>query len=167
MEPTTYRFKRWKTRSARMAMMFASLALLQIVVLWTSLRATGADGMAAFEQALPFSLVCPILLLAMLLGLFATLRPGGLRREFLKLDDQGLTYGNIFRAHHWSWAELSSFSMGRRQNKEPIITFAVPGKPGLLLSHLDDKAMIEDVYDTPLEDIAARLNEYRKRAALS
>ena len=113
---------------------------------------------------MPFSLICPPLIFAMLLGLFATLRPGGLRREYLKLDDQGLTYGTIFKAHRWSWSDVSAFVLGHRHNEVPIVTFALPGKPGWTVNQLDEKAMIEDVYDTPLDKIAARLNEYRSQA---
>lgn len=167
MEPTVYRFRRWKRRSTTLAAMFAILGLVQIQLLWISLRATEARGMDAVVEAMPFSLLAPPLIVAMALGLFATLRPGGLNREYLKLQDEGLTYGNIFRAHRWPWTALSAFAMSRRENNELIITFAIPGKPGWLLNQLDGKAMIEDVYDAPLEEIAARLNAYRARAAQS
>lgn len=163
MEPTIFRYKRWKRRSFWLAAMFAILGLFQIQTLWSSLRRTDAQGMEAVVEAMPFSVLAPPLILVMALDLFATLRPGGLKREYLTLGEDGLTYGNIFRAHRWPWTELSAFALIRRPNKDLAITFAVPGKPGLWLNQLDGKAMIDDVYDTPLEDIVARLNEFRDR----
>lgn len=167
MDPKMFRFKRWNRRSFWLAAMFAILGLVQIQTLWINLANTEAQGMDAVLEAMPFSLIAPPLIFAMALGLFATLRPGGLHREYLRLDDEGLTYGNIFRSHRWPWADLSAFAISRRANKDRVITFAIPGKPGWLLNQLDDKAMIEDVYDTPLDDIAANLNLYRDHALRS
>jgi len=40
----------------------------------------------------------------------------------------------------------------------------VPGKPGWTVNQTDTKALIENIYDTPLTDIAAKLNEFRDQA---
>jgi len=111
MPTTTYRFKRWRKNALWMAVGFTALGLTEVLMLWSSLSATKASGMEAIAEALPWSLASPALILAMLICLISTTKPGGMRREYLRLDDEGLTYGNLFGAKHWPWCDLSAFAL--------------------------------------------------------
>lgn len=149
MPTTTYRFKRWRKNSLWMAVGFTALGLTQVPMLWSSLSATEASGMEAVAEAMPWSLVSPAFILAVLICLIGIIKPGGMRREYLRLDDEGLTYGNLFAAHHWRWRDLSAFALHGKAGKNVRVTFAVPGKLGWTLNQTDTKALIEDIYDTP------------------
>jgi hypothetical protein len=95
----------------------------------------------------------------------------------LRLDEDSLVYMRAGKSLRWPWGELSDFKvrfasskllMGRRR----FITFAAPGTDwtwGLLrrvhgLPKDPPLVIIEDIYETSLEDIAATLNAYRERA---
>lgn len=101
-------------------------------------------------------------------------RRGQPRHNCLTLDSKGLTYTRRRRVYSWSWPDLSGFEtktaptmVGRR-----FITFAAPGKDRnwwwlRLISRLPlqpPAVVVEDIYDTPLDEIAATLKAYRERA---
>ncbi len=164
MPTTTYRFKRWRKRTIVFGAMFIVLGLLQLQQLAYRFPGMDPSWTDAQVENLSFSIVSLILLLVCVLGIMHFLKPGGAKREFIRLDGEGLTYGNLFGAHRWTWRDLSAFAVSRRTKGDYIITFAVPGKLGWTLNQTDTKALIEDIYDTPVGDIAAKLNEYRDRA---
>ncbi len=92
-------------------------------------------------------------------------------RGSLTLDDERLTYTRGSTTRRWPWAELSRFDLvGPGISRVSVIRFrprALDWKIGILLGELTATgwmARIEDLYDTPLDEIAATLNEYRKRA---
>ena len=92
-------------------------------------------------------------------------------RGSLTLDDKRLTYTRGSTTRRWSWAGLSRFDLvGPGVSRVSGIKFRPPvldWKIGLLLGGLTStgwKARIEDLYDTPLDEIAATLNEFRERA---
>ena len=124
-----------------------------------------------------------VLLLVLMLGHLFVGVPASLLVEFrrskpkhnrLALDGDGLTYVRRGKRYAWPWQALSAFEyqipptiIGR-----PVITFAAPGRRWtwwwLRLTHgllrKPPSVVIEDIYDTPLDEIAATLNAYRERA---
>ena len=90
----------------------------------------------------------------------------------LKLDDQGLTYmyGEIIRT--WKWAELSAPEIpGGGQDDRPFMRLRPSSRadwvarifmPSVSLNGAEIR--IRPIFDAPLTDIAAMLNEYRDRA---
>lgn len=90
----------------------------------------------------------------------------------LKLDDQGLTYAYRLITRYWTWAELSAPEI--RHPNDPIGRYILlrPKRP------IDWKARaaipavkargselrIHSIFDAPLTDICAKLNDYRDRA---
>lgn len=89
---------------------------------------------------------------------------------FLLLDQSGLTYTRHGKSRHWPWSVLPCFKMVGRYNqihfllpeddtdpkrRDPWIHEVTPDGPVVA---------ILDWYDTPLDEIAAKLNEYRVRA---
>jgi len=97
----------------------------------------------------------------------------------LRLDEAGLTYVRWGTSawsenRHWSWSELSAFE--RDDSGAPRIRFYLP--------NLDPKqarrdpwvrevtpegalVVVRDIYDSPLDEIIAKLNDYRALAAAS
>lgn len=164
METITYRFKRVKKRDIVNAMIFGMLAVALILNLWFIAGSIDVPlGEAAAEDLL-FGITTLFGLLACVVFFASSLRLVGGGREFLRLDDGGLTFGNLFGAHHWRWRDLSAFALHGKAGKNVRVTFAVPGKLARSVNQIDKRALIEDIYDTPLTDIAAKLNEFRERA---
>ena len=164
MPTTTYRFKRRPHAMIQFGVVAAMIGILQILILASQVLRTDAPWMDALAESPALTVSSLLILLACVILLVMAYKPIGTRREFLRLDDEGLTYGNLYGAKHWPWRDLSAFALRGRPGKNAHVTFAVPGKPGWTVNQLGAKAMIEDIYDTPLEDIAAKLNEYRDRA---
>lgn len=121
--------------------------------------------------------------LVLLLGLISVSWPVVFVNEFrrskpshncLTLDGKGLTYARRCRVYSWSWPELSGFEIKTAPTMvaRRFITFAAPGKDRAwwwlrLISRLPlqpPAVVVEDIYDTPLDEIAATLNAYRARA---
>jgi len=95
----------------------------------------------------------------------------------LRLDKDGLTYTRAGKALRWSWGEVSNFTfhlatsrrlLGRRR----FITFAAPGRDWTWrwlrryygLPKHPPLVLIEDIYETPLAEIADSLNAFREQA---
>lgn len=114
-------------------------------------------------------IIWPVLFL--FLFAFLRIKP---KNNFLALDGDGLTYMRESKRYTWSWQVLSAFQyqIPPTITARPIITVAAPGRDwawwGLRLTHglswKPPAVVIQDIYDTPLEDIAATLNTYRERA---
>jgi len=85
--------------------------------------------------------------------------PRLLARLYLRLDHDGFTDSRRFRSRRWAWCELPPFAFEANE-LPPNIAFHWPGqKPGSLR-----KGEITDLYDAPLDEIAAKLNDYREKA---
>jgi len=102
------------------------------------------------------------------------------KRNFLRLDRDGLTYVNEGKSRHWPWPELSAFKFkacqangetrilqGAMDDQERADTPWRPrqGAYAAALSEQGDVCVIQDIYDTPLDEITAKLNDYRARTA--
>ncbi len=170
MTTIIYRFKRWPKRTILVAVTFAMIGMTQLVLL-TSLVLGVAPWTDALAEKFWLTVSDLVMLLACVIFVALSLRLGGTRREYLRLDDEGLTYGNLFGAHRWPWHDLSAFALRRQFAANTYVTFALPGKTGWTVNQCPwerttrgPKAMIEDIYDAPIDVIAAKLNEYRDRA---
>lgn len=178
-QPVTFGMSKARSRQQYM------VAILMFVAVGLWLASLGIRGYLQEDGLFggPWSLETAadlFLVFAILLGLVAAvwaLWAGGRARNTLRLDPAGLTYIRQGRRLAWSWQDVSDFThhrlvgatiFGRRRT----ITFAAPGKDWMWrwvrrtygLPKAPPAVVIEDVYDTPLDDIAATLNEYRKRA---
>ena len=91
-------------------------------------------------------------------------------RNFLQLDRDSLTYVRGGKSRHWPWSVLPAFKTilsyrqvrfvlpegdAKPKRRDPWIHEVTPDGPVVA---------IRDIYDAPLEEIAARLNEYRDHA---
>lgn len=95
----------------------------------------------------------------------------------LRLDDTGLVYARLGRPWRWRWHELSDFTLHvassrRLLGRRRFITFAAPGRDWTWLwlrkyyglPNRPRLVLIEDVYETALDEIADTLNAYREQA---
>lgn len=121
-------------------------------------------------------MLVPIGLIAELLFLMREIGPAD---NALALDRNGLTLTRGGNRKLWSWSDLSAFQVEARKvlglfGPRHVIVFGAPGGRDLrsrflrlcyaLTGHAP-AMVIEDVYDTPLDDIAAALNRYRAEGA--
>ncbi len=109
-----------------------------------------------------------------------TFRYGSADHNHISLDDKGLIYTVWGHRRKWSWQELPTFKrterslLGRLFLGQPPIRFAVADaadwKARLGLRSTEKVSsgklilLIGDIYESPLEEIAARLSEYRNQA---
>jgi hypothetical protein len=95
----------------------------------------------------------------------------------LRLDADGLAYLRAGKSLRWPWGDVSAFDLRLASSKRLLgrrrfITFAAPGNDWTwhlvryvyALPKHPPLFIIEDVYESPLDEIAATLNEYRERA---
>lgn len=150
MEPITYRKVKpvpvWKDE-----FLSASLIWLAIALVW---------GYLAFswdQQDWAHNVLRVVILLLSLLAAAGFFRLALPTRNSLTLDGESLTYTRGGSTGIWPWRELPAFTL-ERGLRGPRIKLSVPRGKGRL-------QLIEDVWDTPLEEIAAKLNEYRERAS--
>lgn len=93
-------------------------------------------------------------------------------RNFMALDDTGLTYMRLGLGQRWQWRDLPQFTLTDRPHGVRIIEFRPPWSGGwrpwvvwiVSGSYRPGMTRVTDEYDTPLDEIAATLNEYRERA---
>lgn len=108
-------------------------------------------------------------------GGFRVFRRGSTDQNFLCLDDDGLTYLLWEVRRQWPWRVLPTFRVTKSFFfGQKIIEFPVPDavdwrarvglRPGMKVSSGKLVTRIGDVYDTPLDEIATRLNQYRDTA---
>ncbi len=135
--------------------------------LWSELWSTS-------EELAWLYLAIPVLLLFTVFMTYRSLRP---ESNSLRLDATGITYRRQGRRYAWPWKDVSVFEhrklagsnmAGRRQ----VITFSAPGRDWTWrwvrrlygLPAAPPTVVIDGLYDTPVEEIAATLNAYRERA---
>lgn len=150
------------------------LPLLVIVplMLWRDGFSMATVFFGAFTGAL-------ILLIGVVVGaqVFAA---GAKRANYLSLDPSGLRYTRGGTSLAWPWHELSPFEL-RPTPPQPwylsvrsgrIVAFSALGDGQAAPHGLErlfrvagsDGYAIQDIYDTPLDEIAAKLNDYREQA---
>lgn len=156
---------------------FGSFIWLPIIFLlgWPFDVPGGMEGWAQspWQWFLRFISFLPLIaLIAELLILLREIVPAD---NMLSLDRNGLTLTRGGRKKLWAWRDLSDFRLEARKvlglfGPRGVIVFGAPGGRDLrsrflrLCYRLTGRApamVIEDVYDTPLDDIAATLNRYR------
>ncbi len=127
---------------------------------------TGVETALAIAIAVLFVIAAAITLVRM----FATYRHSGPDRNFLLLDPSGLSYARSGECRHWPWTALPAFKMVLKcrqihfllpkdemgsQRRDSWIHEVTPDGP---------VAAIQDIYDAPIDQIAAKLNKYRDQA---
>lgn len=173
---------RWGARAGSSALMATALAflilistldmaacLLFVLVLWPELDAA-SNRMLLLGVAGAF-LIVPTIGLAIPL---MAIRP---RSNALLLDAEGFTYKRLGRRRRWSWREISGFQLqsGKLRwssNRAGLVTFTAPRDDKL--SRLSRWAygiggsqpivVIEDAFDTPVDEIVRWLNDFQRRA---
>lgn len=168
----------FRRRWAPATSVFASLATWLIVLLAiASLAAyTWIDSAEAPRNA-RLAVVWGVLILWMVAPLLLVFMAVGGGTNQLRLDRAGLTYTRLGRPAGWPWRELSSIELRQgklRWSRKPvtIITMALPRDDRLSrllrwaygLRAAGPLTVIEDVYETPLPEIARQLEDYRRRA---
>ncbi len=114
---------------------------------------------------------------AMVLGIAGSLliavegyRIAGPGKNYLLLDQSGLSYMRRGKSRHWPWSMLPGFKTVLRYRQ---IQFVLPEgeiepkRRGRWIHEVTPDGpvvAIQDIYDAPLDEIAAKLNEYRDRA---
>ena len=159
---------------------FAWVLLAAVVFLgWPSDVAVDMEGWAhspgQWLQRFAVLLV-PIALIAELLILMREIMPAD---NALTLDRDGLTLIRGGSKKAWPWRDLTGFEVTFREvlglfGPRGVIVFGTPGGRDLRsrflrwcyrLSGRAPAMVLEDIYDTPLDDIAATLNRYRAEGA--
>lgn len=95
--------------------------------------------------------------------------------NYLELDEGGLTWRRMGRTRHWTWLELPSFELRivqMRWKHKPAAVILFAGHNDDKLSHflrwayrIDEalpRIVIEDIYDSPIQEILSKLKEYRQ-----
>ena len=145
-----------------------TFAACLIVVLWfVEIFPDWRSGTVTRDLWSPL-LILPWVLVIWFLADYA----GGKGPGTLKLEDQGLTYAHGTNLRSWAWAELSApeiqgaggdaASYIRLHPNSRIDWEARIIMPGISLN--GSEIRIRPIFDAPLTDIAAMLNEYRDRA---
>ena len=175
MQPITYRFS-WSHNSYELAgilvllCVFFALSFIPFAVrvAWPFVTSTMADvGWRDWYLALwaaPFW--------ALLVG-YQFLRTSP-RYNFVHLDDAGLAYTRLGKSHRWRWSETGEIRPKKQWLDLVAIEFDSPSEvawhfrvPPWSISRPASgpkTVMLPDVFEAPLDDIAAKLNEYRNRA---
>lgn len=89
----------------------------------------------------------------------------------IRLDDAGLTYACGKRTFAWPWTDLAPFKLHEPSPFQSLtgirhvrVALGAENPVSRFLRMWREPGMVVDAYDTPLEDIVARLNEFRDRA---
>jgi hypothetical protein len=91
-------------------------------------------------------------------------------RSSLRLDEVGLTYVRRQADRHWYWSEFSAFECD--SSGVPRIRFHLPDldpeqarrDPWVQeVTPAGAMVVVRDIYDAPLDEITAKLNEYREQ----
>jgi hypothetical protein len=171
METITYRKKLKITWKDDLLLVSFSTFLLGL-----SLTFNRTSGWRPFaEWGADEILAVTVLLICLLTaaGFFRLALPS---RNSLQLNLDGLTYKSAGHGGTWFWRDVSAFEqhrlvggplIGRRR----AITFAAPGKDWTWrwlrwaygLPAKPPVVVIQEMYDTPVDEIAAALNAYRER----
>lgn len=167
MEPIAYR-KRLRFEWNDPALLVALGLVLVSAILVLDLAATW-QALAEWEFRVQRRIFYILLLLLIAGSLFRFVLP---KYNSLHLDDRGLTYRCGGTHGVWLWHELSAFSLGRGWWGRRLVRFTVTkggerrrlGPLALPRTKAWSKREIWGVYDAPLDEIAAKLNEFRERA---
>jgi hypothetical protein len=177
-QPITFNMSKTYSRQQHIA----GVALLAAVGLWTIsvlLQTYTDDGWWSDPWSLEMAADL-LVSLAIVGGLIASVlifRASAPARNVLRLDPAGLTYMRQGQRYAWPWRDVSAFEhhrvaggplIGRRR----AITFAAPGRDWTWrwlrwaygLPAKPPAVVIQDMYDTPIDEIAPTLNAYRERA---
>lgn len=170
MQTITCRVSRLTISDIAMIGLWSFMCLLGLSRLaWDSWRAGGLAQ--AWTQNMSISMSATLVLIGFACALVVwerSMKIGG--TGYLKLDARGLTHAEGRVRRQWRWDELSTFKLERYWGRRHVV-FTVPGEAGRVTHYEASKrnlpegppVRIQDIYDTPLEDIAATLNEYRER----
>ncbi len=144
----------------RHATFLGALVLLLSVLYGRYLLAFDTFGAYWAQESGPI-LAAGGLILMLLAAIAAPLHPRVAARLCLRLDGKSLTLGGLFRRRRWFWYDLSEFELDKGQLSRPAIYFFFRGRA----PHAGvESGRIGDIYDAPLDEIAARLNDYREQA---
>lgn len=88
----------------------------------------------------------------------AQLRRGAPEQNYLRLDPERLTYAHLGHRHSWAWTELSTVELTRRCARFSAAHTRGGENPR------ERPHRLEDVYSRPLDEVVARLNEFRRQA---
>ena len=150
--------------------MFGLSSFVQLIR-WSSRSGGVAEAWSQQPDMMWLNTVLVVLCVAVV---GVVLHPRTRAKRFLQLDDEGLTYarGLLGGRRRWRWHDLSAFNLEGRPSYR-FISFVMLGKVRWFtslspwvqgISPEGPKTIIEDIYDTPLDEIVAKLNEYRERA---
>ncbi|MDH3595502.1 MAG: hypothetical protein OEU09_18055 [Rhodospirillales bacterium] len=166
MQPITYRVDRKAER--RTAILWAVMSLLSLLFLSAAVAGVVEDDTWIRNWSL-VSLFIAILAISAVNAVHH-FRGEDAKRYRLQLDDEGLTYTREGRERRWPWRALSRFKCARHS---ALIVFIPPDEDEfratglmitLMLGHPSPIETIKNIYDAPLDEIAAALNEHRDRA---
>lgn len=95
-----------------------------------------------------------------------------LNRNFLTIDAEGLTWVCAGRPRRWLWWDLSGFEFREGGFFGDRVVFKLNGRAGnapprspfALLDLGDRNLALADIYEAPLAEIVARLNDTRRQA---
>lgn len=138
-----------------------------------SWSATGLDNLMAVIDVAMAAVMAALVVMSVVFPVMAA-RAAAPDRNFLRLDERGLTYMRAGESRFWPWPEVSDFEREDFAQAIPRIRFVLPGSDSSKAAPHDPwvhemtpsgpMVVISDIYDRPLEEISARLNEYRGQA---
>ncbi len=158
--------------------------LLVPIAVFNSLDASQhADDLAMLDSLsiqparilLVLFLVALAWILTMIVANVCAIRPSG---NFMMLEESDLTYVRLGIRQRWAWRTLPEFSITVHPDGARVIEFRPP-KAGGWQAYLGSWVVwlaggwfargwriirISNQYDTPLQEMVDRLNEYRERA---
>lgn len=171
----------WRLGVVGQALWIGGLVWLPVMLLlgwpFEIFASDGITELSAWQRFLSFlDMFVLIALIAEILILMREFTPAD---NALGLDKGGLTVTRGGRRRRWAWGDLSAFEVKARKafgffRPRSVIVFDAPGGYDLrsrflrLCYRLSGRApamVIEDIYDTPLDEIAARLNDFRAQPA--
>jgi len=170
MQPVIYRRTLAELQSEKNRLWFSSSC-------WTTFSLLSLPGLL-WATGSPLTLLFVIgsfLAAISIVGFIRYARHGKPADNFLRLDDAGVTQGILGKAHHWPWSELSGLSdfEPRGSGKSrflpgcrhiPIAKRDETGWRRLLPRWGREPTIIVEEYGAPLDEIAAKLNDYRAEA---
>lgn len=183
MQPLAYRTRHfWRFWLATGVMSAVCLLMGVAAAFYVALLPHIAERIAAWPgswRTAPLMVCLAIIALTVFAGRKAY-RLTDPERNYLRLDEAGLTYMRGGKTRFWPWRETSTFEHGPSRDRKGQINFAVRG-PGTADASLEAEAdmaaaggtagggaeprsiVIADAYETPLEEIVERLNDFRTR----
>jgi hypothetical protein len=151
----------------------APMAALAGLMIWT-LRAEIESGLPSWATFPWWVTIVGLLLVGLgpVIAVQVLLAAG---RNRIELDDEGLRLARVGRMSRWLWSEIGPAEMRRVRSKwsakqRSVLTFEAPrngiGSAFLRWAfNIDNRrlAVIEDIYDSSLDEIAEALNSRRRK----